>query len=89
MARLTDHDVRDAEHALRAEVAILVGRYSRRILEEGKRIIATELAEGGDHDATTIGRYAAQRAAFPYFGDYAGKPLTTLEGSAHRAELGA
>ena len=73
MARLSDHDVRDAEHALRAEIALIVGRYTRRMLEMGKAHIQEAIeSEKGDVDGTAIGRTAAQRAAFPYFGDLAG-----------------
>jgi GGDEF domain-containing protein len=77
MARLTDHDVRDAEHALRAEVALLTGLYARRMLEEGKAYIQTELEkaarEGVDVNGTSIGRAAAQSASAAYFGGLAGQ----------------
>ena len=84
MARLSDHDVRDAEHALRAEISLIVGRYTRRMLEMGKAHIqeAIEKAakEGDDVDGSSIGREAASRAAAPYFGDLAGAaPLPVLE----------
>jgi hypothetical protein len=75
--------VRDAEHALRAEVALIVGRYVRRICENGKAIIQQEIEEsiGKDVeiDGTAIGRAAAERAAFEYFGGLAGKPQEAIE----------
>jgi hypothetical protein len=77
MARLSDHDVRDAEHALRAEIALIVGRYTRRMLEMGKAHIqeALEMARGEEYvDGTAIGREAAARSAFPYFGATAPPP---------------
>jgi len=76
MARLSDHDVRDAEHALRAEIALIVGRYTRRMLEAGKAHIQQEIERAASEEVTVdgsaIGREAAARAAFPYFGDLAG-----------------
>ena len=87
MARLTDHDVRDAEHALRAEIALIVGRYTRRMLEAGKAAIQTELEaaakEERDVDGTAIGRTAAERAAFEYFGGRAGAERPTLDGGSN------
>lgn len=84
MARLSDHDVRDAEHALRAEIALIVGRYTRRMLEAGKAVIQTELEneskkERSHVDGTAIGRAAAERAAFEYFGGRAGTEHPTLD----------
>lgn len=83
MARLTDHDVRDAEHALRTEIALCVGRYTRRMLEMGKAYIQEELEtankEGTSVDGTAVGRAAAQRAAFPYFGNIAGPGQPVIE----------
>lgn len=84
MARLTDHDVRDAEHALRTELALLVGRYVRRMAEMGKAYIQEEIEQAGKEgrlvDGTAIGRSAAERAAFDYFGGLAGKPQAAIEG---------
>jgi phage gpG-like protein len=90
LARLTDHDVRDAEHALRAEIALLVGRYTRRIMEQGKAIIQTDLEAAGRSeeavDGTAIGRAAAERAALEYFGGLAGStPHAVIEGGTHSA----
>jgi hypothetical protein len=87
VARLSDHDRRDAEHALRAEIALLVGPYIRRILEQGKAIIQTDLESltgEEDVDGTAIGRAAAARAAAEYFGVAAGKPQAAIEGAATR-----
>ena len=78
MARLTDHDIRDAQHALRAEIALVVGRYIRRMDEIGKAYIseAIETASKEDHlvDGSAIGRAAAERATKDYFGGLAGVP---------------
>lgn len=83
MARLTDHDVRDAEHALRMELTLVVARYTRRMAEMGKAYIQDEIEtankEGREIDGTAIGRAAAERAARDYFGGLAGKPEKALE----------
>lgn len=83
MARLTDHDVRDAEHALRTELALLVGRYVRRMAEMGKAYIQEEIEQAGKEgrlvDGTAIGRSAAERASLDYFGGLAGKPRAAIE----------
>jgi hypothetical protein len=91
MARLSDHDVRDAEHALRAEIALLVGRYIRRLLESGKaevqQMIEEAAKEGREIDGTAIGRAAAANAAADYFGGLAGaSPQPALEGRSARAD---
>ena len=86
MARLTDHDVRDAEHALRMELALVVGRYVRRMTEMGKAYIQEAIEEAAKEgkiiDGSTVGREAAARAALDYFGGLAGKPTAVIEGSA-------
>lgn len=87
MARLTDHDVRDAEHALRTEIAIIVGRYTRRMNEMGKALIQEALESAQQEDAnvdgTAIGRAAAHRAAEPYFGGLAGITHELVESHPH------
>jgi hypothetical protein len=90
MARLSDHSIRDAEHALRAECALIVGLYVRRMIEIGKAYIqeAVEEAskEGRDVNGTAIGRAAAKRAAGDYFGGLAGETFTpVVEGEGDRA----
>jgi hypothetical protein len=87
MARLSDHDVRDAEHALRMELTLVVARYTRRMAELGKAYIQEALEEAGkegqDVNGTEIGRAAAERAASSYFGGLAGAaPREALEGEA-------
>lgn len=86
MARLTDHDVRDAEDALRKELSLVVGRYTRRMLEMGKahiqEALETAVKEGTNIDGTLLGRTAAERAAFPYFGGLAGSQHDVVEGGA-------
>lgn len=93
MARLTDHDVRDAEHALRSELALLTARYVRRMAEMGKAHIqeAIEAAarDGVAINGTQIGREAAARAAFPYFGGLADNVHSTVEDGSHDRQLAA
>lgn len=81
MARLSDHTLRDAEHALRTEITLILGQYGRRMLEMGKAHIqeAIESSEEDDVNGTAIGRTAAQRAATPYFGGLAGDIPTVVE----------
>jgi hypothetical protein len=91
LARLTDHDVRDAEDALRAEIRLIVNRYIRRMLELGKAHIQEEIEqaskEGESVDGTAIGRAAAARASSDYFGGLAGaKPQPAIEGHVDRAD---
>lgn len=91
MARLTDHDVRDAEDALRAEIRLVVNRYIRRMTEVGKAYIQSEIEEAEKEesvvDGTSIGRSAASRATADYFGGLAGvAPQAAIEGAANRVE---
>ena len=71
MARLNDQDTRDAEHALRAEIALHLARYARRMLAQGKAYITEDIAkaakEGGEVDGLTIGRAAAAKVRAEYF----------------------
>lgn len=85
MAALSDHDRRDAEHAARAEVAILVQKYVRRMTELTKAYIKEDLDEAARHsrsvDGTALGRAAAARATAHYFGiDAAAEPRAAIEG---------
>ena len=94
MARLSDHDVRDAEDALRAEIGLIVKRYIRRLLEQGKADIQKQVEqavkEERDIDGTAIGRAAAANAARDYFGALAGyAPQAAIEGTASRAGASA
>jgi len=77
MARLTDHDLRDAEDAARMELGLVVKRYTRRMHELGKAYIQEAIEEAAKEGAyingTQIGREAARRAAIPYFGGLAGE----------------
>lgn len=93
MARLSDHDIRDAEDALRVEVGLVVKRYIRRMVELGKAHIQEEIElahkEGREVDGTAVGRAAAARAASDYFGGLAGvAPQPVIEGEFDRAEIG-
>jgi hypothetical protein len=84
MARLTDHDTRDAEDALRKELSLIFGRYVRRMLSEGKAHIVEGIAEAskeeGEIDGIAIGRAAAARVTAKYFA--VAKPKAAIEASA-------
>lgn len=88
MAALSDHDRRDAEHALRAETAILIQKYVRRVVDVGKAYIKEELdeaaREGRAVDGTSVGRAAAVRAAAAYFGAIEAHAQPAIEGTAAR-----
>jgi hypothetical protein len=84
MARLTDHDQRDAEHALRAEISLVLMRYARRMMVQGKAYITEEVANatknGEELDGTTIGRTAAAKVRAEYFAT-SSKPEPAIEAS--------
>lgn len=90
MARLSDHDLRDAEDALRAEIGLVVKRYIRRMLEMGKAHIQEAIEEanknGDPVDGTSVGRQAAARAASDYFGPLPGAEYPAIEGKVDRAD---
>lgn len=93
MARLSDHVIRDAEHAGRAETVLILGQYGRRIGEMTKAYIqeAVEQAvlKGDPINGIEIGREAARRAAFPYFGGLAGETYIEVEDSGPDRSLAA
>ena len=69
MPARTDHDRRDAQHAVRATLAVEIGRYVRRITEEAYAHIEQEATEhDGDRpvDWTAVGITAAHRALSSY-----------------------
>lgn len=69
MPARTDHDRRDAQHAVRATLAVEIGRYVRRITEEAYAHIEQEATEhDGDRpvDWTAVGIAAAHRALGSY-----------------------
>ncbi len=86
--RLSDHDQRDAEHALRAEITLLLAKYARRMLAQGKAYITEEIArgnkEGAEIDGTAIGRAAAERVKVEYFRT-SGSPESAIEATATSA----
>jgi hypothetical protein len=91
MARLSDHDIRDAEDALRVEIGLVVKRYVRRCTELGKAFIQEEIEQkikDGEYvNGTTIGRSAAERAVYGYFGGLAGsEPQAIIESDADLAD---
>ena len=79
MPATSDHIRRDALHAARSEVRILVSKYIRRLDEEAKAFIESELAraDGGTVDGTELGRSAAEAAIRNYLGD--GEPREALD----------
>ena len=90
MARLSDHDVRDAEDALRSEIRLVVNRYIRRMGELGKAYIQEAVEEAVKNgelvDGTAIGRAAAARAASDYFGPLPGTEQRVIESGADPAD---
>lgn len=88
MARLSDHDQRDAEHVLRTEITLILQRYGRRMADKGKAYITEAMSqmakEGKDVDGSTIGRIAAERVKAEYFAT-SSKPEPAIEASATAA----
>lgn len=79
----TDHIRRDALHAARSEVRIIISKFIRRLDTEAKAHIEGELARlaGADGvDGTEIGRAAARLALGNYLGD--GEPREALDADA-------
>jgi len=73
------------------EVALVVGRYTRRMIEIGKAHIQQEIEragkEGDEVDGAAIGRAAAEEAARDYFGALAGRaPERAIEASTNHDE---
>lgn len=65
----TDHIRRDALHAARSEVRILVSKYIRRLDAEAYAFVQSALTElDGEVDGTEIGRDAARAAIAKYIG---------------------
>jgi hypothetical protein len=85
MARLSDHDLRDAEDAIRKEVSLVMGQYSRRILEMAKAYaqegIESAIQDEEEINGVAIGRAAAKRALSPYFGGLAGHVHEIIDGA--------
>ncbi len=89
MARLSDHDKRDAEHALRVEIGLVLAKYARRMLDQGKAYITDAIAqenkEGKEVDGTEIGRTAATRVKTEYFA--ANTPEPAIETTATTLQI--
>jgi mevalonate pyrophosphate decarboxylase len=81
MARLSDHDRRDAEHAARAKIAVSLQRFRRRMDELAKAHIAEQMeqaqAKGEAIDGTAAGEAAANLAINAFIGD--GKPEAAID----------
>lgn len=71
MARLSDHDLRDAEDAGKSEIALPLKRYSRRMIEQMKTYtkdaIMQAIREDKEIDGTAIGKAAAARVIAEFF----------------------
>ena len=70
----SDHIRRDAEHAARMEISILVSKFIRRMQEDAKAHISEAISSAGSRgegviDGTQIGRKAAETAISNYLGD--------------------
>lgn len=89
MPARTDHDRRDAQHAVRATVAMEIGRYVRRIVEEAYAHIEQEATEhdGRDVDWSAVGIASAHRALSAY-GITVG-PSRAIDGEAVLLEAGS
>lgn len=90
MARMSDHDKRDSEHALRAEIGLILQKYARRMLDQGKAYITEAIAqatkEGSEIDGTEIGRTAAARVKAEYFATSTPEPAINAAPSARQLE---
>jgi hypothetical protein len=83
----SDHDRRDAWAAMRADIRLAVGRYTRRMEEAAKGHIQEKLEEavqnGEAIDGTALGRVAAAEAVRTYIG--AGAPTPAIDAPATEA----
>lgn len=68
MPARTDHDRRDAQHAARAEIAVAMGRYVRRLTEEAYAHIEQEATDhdGRPVDWSQVGKASAAKALSAY-----------------------
>ena len=75
-----DHIKRDALHSARAEISILVTKYTRRLHESAFSFIDSERAKNnnGDIDGTALGREAASVAQTTWIG-IGSAPQETIE----------
>lgn len=82
MPSVSDHIRRDAEHAARSDIRVLILKYVRRMDEQAKAHIAEAIANaepGAELDGTRIGRDAASKAIAALI---APEPFEALEGTA-------
>ncbi len=82
MAANTDHLRRDAEAAARSEIALVLGKYQRRIYEDAKTHIGraiTDASPGEAIDGTDLGREAVALGAASYLGGDIGNPQPAIE----------
>jgi len=91
MASQYDHIKRDALHAARAEVSILVTKYTRRLHETAISFIDSERAKsdgqfsGDNADGTFLGREAAKSAEENWIG-IGGSPSETIDAASPAIE---
>ncbi len=85
MSAKTDHIRRDAEHAARMEITLVLDQYKRRMYESAKAHIAGEITslEGGTVDGLRLGREAASAGAGEWLG---GSPQQAIDATAGAIE---
>jgi hypothetical protein len=66
MARLSDHTLRDAQHAARSAIRVEVSRYIRRMDELAAAHIKSAIERGEVVDGTELGREAGTLAISTY-----------------------
>jgi hypothetical protein len=71
MARVSDHEMRDAEHQLRCAISLEVQRYVRRMYEKGRACIIQAADDvnrnGGLVDGVKIGKAVGEQIVREYF----------------------
>lgn len=83
MPAVSDHTRRDAEHAARSEIRVLLMRYIRRMDESAKGQIKEAIEQATQNgeaiDGTELGKTAAAHAIAAYMD--AGEPQAAIEGT--------
>ena len=91
MARNSDHELRDAQHRIRAELSLELARYSRRMLENAYAHAVEAIAQankaGEDINGVEIGKIAAERAKIEYFTNASIEPALEVTAT-HQLEAG-
>lgn len=85
MPSVSDHIRRDAEHAARSDIRVVMMKYVRRLDEKAKAAIADAIANaepGAELNGTDIGRDAAAQAVADLIGS---EPYDAVDGTASAA----